>query len=65
MFLLESEKAITLDSERKKSGGKGAKTEWLTMVYKLQSKAGKANFSVPKSDYQLLCEIKSRFAPDD
>jgi DNA sulfur modification protein DndB len=59
------EEQFTLDSERKKSGGKGAKTEWLTMVYKLQSKAGKANFSVPKSDYQLLCEIKSRFAPDD
>lgn len=59
------EDRFTLDSEKKKSGGKGAKTEWLTIVHKLQSKAAKANFSVPKAEYQLLCEIKSRFAPDD
>lgn len=59
------EDRFTLDSEKKKSGGKSAKTEWLTIVYKLQNKAGKANFSVPKADYQLLCEIKSRFAPED
>lgn len=59
------EDKFTLDSEKKKPGGKSAKTEWLTMIYKLQSKAGKANFAVAKAEYQLLCEIKSRFVDGD
>ena len=48
---------FTLPSEEKKSGGQKAKTEWLSIVDKLQKKAGKANFSVAKDEYNLLCEI--------
>lgn len=50
-----------LDSEKKKSGGKNAQTEWLQMVDKLQNNAGKATFSVTKDEYQLLCEINNKF----
>ena len=53
---------FTLDSEKKKSGGKKAKTEWMVMIDKLQKKAGKANFTVAKSEYQILCEVQERFS---
>lgn len=56
---------FTLDSEKKKVGGKTAKTEWMNMVDKLQKKAGKANFCVAKSEYLLLQEICERFVPQD
>ncbi|MBP5435780.1 DGQHR domain-containing protein [bacterium] len=51
--------SFTLESQ--KSGDKDAKTEWLTTLFKLQGKAVKANFSVAKSEYQLLCEAYDRF----
>ena len=51
----------TLDSEKKKAGGKEAKTEWMNMISKLQSKAGKANFSVAKAEFQILSEAYARF----
>ena len=50
---------FTLESQ--KSGDKDVKTEWLNILFKLQSKAAKANFSVAKSEYQLLTEANSRF----
>ncbi len=55
-------KKFTLDSEKKKTGGKNAKTEWMVMIDKLQKKAGKANFTVAKSEYQILCEVQDRFS---
>jgi len=51
--------------ESKKSGDKDAKTEWLNVLYKLQGKAGKANFTVAKDEFQLLNEAYARFVPDD
>ena len=50
---------FTLESP--KSGDKEAKTEWLNLLYKLQSKAAKANFTVAKTEYQVLSEAYSRF----
>lgn len=57
--------SFTLDSEKKKTGGKAAKTDWMNMVDKLQKKAGKANFSVSKTDYLLLKEISARFSSNN
>ena len=54
---------FTLDS--RKSGDKDAKTEWLNVLYKLQGKAGKANFTVAKDEFQLLNEAYARFVPDE
>ncbi len=54
---------FTLDSN--KVGDKETKTEWLTILYKLQSKAAKANFTVAKSEYQLLCEVYAKFAEEN
>lgn len=54
---------FTLESQ--KNGDKDAKTEWLSTLYKLQGKAAKANFSVAKSEYQLLCEAYDRFVETD
>ena len=51
--------------ESKKTGDKEAKTEWLSLLYKLQNKAAKANFSVAKAEYQLLCEVYERFVESD
>ena len=51
--------------ESKKTGDKEAKTEWLSLLYKLQNKAAKANFSVAKAEYQLLCEAYERFVESD
>lgn len=55
------ESIITLESEKKKQGGKSVKSEWLNVINKIQNKAGKASFSVAKSQYQLLCEIREKF----
>lgn len=55
---------FTLPSEEKKTGGKKAKTEWMIMVDKLQKKAGKANFAVAKTEYQLLSEAHDRFVEE-
>lgn len=55
---------FTLESEKKKVGGKNAKTEWMTMIDRLQKKAGKASFTVAKSEYQILCEVQDRFNQD-
>lgn len=55
---------FVLDTEKKKSGGKYAQTEWLTMVDKLQRNAGKASFSVTKDEYNLLCEIFEKFVEE-
>ena len=52
---------FSLPSEEKKAGGQKVKTEWLAVVDKLQKKAGKANFSVSKDEYTLLCEICQKF----
>lgn len=52
---------FTLESEIKKTGGKDAKTEWLAMLHKLQNKAAKPNFSVAKSEYQILSEVYDKF----
>ena len=57
------EKCFTLPSEQKKAGGKKAKTEWLTMVDKLQKTVGRANFCVAKSEYETLKEIESSVLP--
>ena len=54
---------FTLESQ--KLGDKEAKTEWLNTLYKLQGKAAKANFSVAKSEYQLLEEAYSRFVDSE
>lgn len=54
---------FTLDS--KKVGDKDVKTEWLAILHKLQSKAAKANFTVAKSEYQLLCEVYEKFDGND
>ncbi len=51
--------------ESRKSGDKDAKAEWLNVLYKLQGKAGKANFTVAKDEYQLLNEAYARFVPDE
>ena len=51
--------------ESKKNGDKDAKTEWLNTLYKLQGKAGKANFTVAKDEFQLLSEAYARFIPDE
>lgn len=55
------EKKFTVPSQVNISGGKKAKTEWLNMVYKLQNNAGKPTFCVSKKDYELICEIYSKF----
>ena len=55
--------SFTLESQ--KSGDKDAKTEWLASLHKLQSKAAKPNFTVAKSEYQLLCEAYDRFVETD
>ncbi|WP_066506883.1 DGQHR domain-containing protein [Abyssisolibacter fermentans] len=55
---------FTLDSQQKISGGKKSKTEWLTLLSKLQRNAVKSNFSVRKDDYQLLCEIYNKFVQE-
>lgn len=47
--------------ESKKTGDKDAKTEWLNLLYKLQNKAAKANFTVAKSEYQVICEAYAKF----
>ena len=54
---------FTLDS--KKVGDKESKTDWLTLLYKLQTKAAKANFTVAKSEYQLLCEAYVKFTESE
>ena len=54
---------FTLDS--KKVGDKDVKTEWLAVLHKLQSKAAKANFTVAKSEYQLLCEVYEKFVESE
>ncbi|HIT26452.1 MAG TPA: DGQHR domain-containing protein [Candidatus Ornithoclostridium excrementipullorum] len=54
---------FTLNS--KTMGDKEVKTEWLTVLYKLQSKAAKANFTVAKVEYQLLCEAYAKFAESE
>lgn len=54
---------FTLESQ--KSGDKEAKTEWLNVLHKLQGKAAKANFTVAKSEYQLLSEAYNRFVEID
>lgn len=51
--------------ESKKSGDKDAKTEWLNVLYKLQGKAGKANFTVAKDEFQLLNEAYARIVSDE
>ena len=51
--------------ESRKIGDKELKTEWLSLLYKLQGRAGKANFTVAKADYQLLCEANERFVCDE
>jgi DNA sulfur modification protein DndB len=51
--------------ESRKSGDKDAKTEWLNVLYKLQGKACKANFTVAKDEFQLLNEAYARFVPDE
>lgn len=56
---------FTLGSEKKKTGGKTSKTEWMNLIDKLQKKAGKANFSVAKSEYLLLREICDQIIPQD
>ena len=35
------------------------------VLHKLQNKAAKANFSVAKAEYQLLCEAYERFIEND
>ncbi len=47
--------------ESKKVGDKESKTEWLSILYKLQTKAAKANFTVAKTEYQLVCEAYNKF----
>ena len=54
---------FTLDS--KKVGDKDVKTEWLAILFKLQSKVAKANFTVAKSEYQLLCEVYEKFVESE
>ena len=51
------EKAFTLPSEMKKSGGKKAKTEWMEVVDKLQKNVGRSNFNVTKQQREMLIEI--------
>lgn len=41
------------------------KTEWLAILFKLQSKVAKANFTVAKSEYQLLCEVYEKFVESE
>ena len=54
---------FTLDSQ--KVGDKEVKTEWLAILCKLQSKVAKANFTVAKSEYQLLCEVYEKFVENE
>lgn len=56
---------FTLESQRKISGGKKLKTQWLVLLSKLQQNAAKSTFSVKKLDYQLICEIYKKFVPKD
>lgn len=51
------EDKLTLPSESKKAGGKSAKTEWMTMIDKLQKNAARATFSVAKTQYETLKEV--------
>ncbi len=55
------EKDFTLPSEQKKAGGKQAKVEWMTLIDKLQRRAIKSNFTVAKTEYQILGEVYQQF----
>lgn len=55
------EKRFTLPSEQKKSGGKQAKVEWMVLIDKLQRRAIKSNFTVAKTEYQILGEVFQQF----
>ena len=52
---------FTLPSESKKPGGKRAKVEWMILIDKLQQRIIKANFTVAKSEYQMLREVYQQF----
>lgn len=51
------EKVFTLPSERKKSGGKKAKTEWMRTIDKLQRNAGRSTFNITKEEREMLVEV--------
>ena len=53
------EKTFTLPSEEKKQGGKTAKTEWMSMIDKLQKNVGRSNFYVTKEQRDILLEVES------
>ena len=57
------DKIFTLPSEAKLSGGKKPKTEWMAMIDKLQRSVGRANFSVPKANFETLKEIETILIP--
>ena len=50
---------FTLPSEATKTGGKKAKTEWMTVIDKLQKNVGRANFNVTKEQRNMLLEVDS------
>lgn len=52
------ETSMTRPNEKKLTGGKNAKADWLTRIYKIGRKLLSANYSVPTDEYQ---EIKDTY----
>ena len=50
---------ISIDSK----GNKKDKTEWMATIDKLQKNAGRANFSVAKSQYEMLQQVETQVLP--
>lgn len=50
---------ISIDAK----GNKKDKTEWMATVDKLQKNAGRANFSVAKSQYEMLQQVETQVLP--
>ncbi len=55
------EKVFPISTDEK--GNKKDKTEWMATIDKLQKNAGRANFSVAKSQYETLQKVETQVLP--
>ena len=55
------EKVFPISLESK--GNKRDKTDWMAVIDKLQRNAGRANFSVAKSQYEMLQQVEIQVLP--
>ena len=55
------EKVFPISLESK--GNKKDKTDWMAVIDKLQRNAGRANFSVAKSQYEMLQQVETQVLP--